>query len=193
LIATATAGVLAFCAAASFDWVWQLGVVPMVALLLASITVLPADRPVRQPAASGPRASWTRGGALGLRAGLAAAAVLAIVLIAIPLGSTVALRSSQAAYRAGNLSRALTDANTATAIEPSAASPYLQRAGLFEATDHIGLASRQIAGAIARAPDNYALWLFASRIATEADHPRQALTDYLRAKALYPTSLEFLG
>jgi tetratricopeptide (TPR) repeat protein len=105
----------------------------------------------------------------------------------------VALRSSQAAYRAGNLSRALTDANTATAIEPSAASPYLQRAAIFEAAKHTGEAFRQITAAIARAPRDYQLWLIASRIATEADHPRDALADYLRAKALYPTSIEFLG
>jgi O-antigen ligase len=193
LIAAATAGVSSFCAAASFDWVWQIGVVPMVALLLASVTLLSADRAAGQPAASGPRASSGRRRALGLRAVLGGACVVALALIAIPLASTVALRSSQAAYRTGRLSQALADANRASAIEPSAASPYLQRALLFEAANQISTASQQIAGAIKRDPHDYGLWLIASRLATEADHPRRALADYRRARALYPTSSEFLG
>jgi O-antigen ligase len=194
LIAAAAAGVLAFCAAASFDWIWQIGVVPMVALLLAGITLLPTPhRTLPKPAGSALRAPWTRRGAVATRALGGLGAVLAMILIAIPLASTVELRASQAAYRAGRLSASLADANTATAIEPGAASPYLQRAEIFEAADHIGQASQQIAAAIARSPHNYELWLIASRFATEADHPRQALADYRRAKALYPTSLEFLG
>lgn len=193
LIATATAGVFAFCAAASFDWTWQIGVVPMVTMLLAAVSV-GADRlPAKQPVASGPRASWARVRTHATRPVLGVAAVIALILIAIPLASTVALRSSQAAYRAGDFTQSLSDANTAAAIEPSAASPYLQRAVIFEAAKHTGEASRQIAAAIARAPRDYQLWMIASRIATEADHPRQALADYLRAKALYPTSTEFLG
>jgi hypothetical protein len=193
LVATATAGVFAFCAAASFDWVWQIGVVPMVMLLLAAVTLVPEDRAVWQPAASGPRASWNRGRGWAARGSLGLAAIVAMILIAVPLASTVALRSSQAAYRANNLSQALSDANTAVAIEPGAASPYLQRAQIFEAANHIGAARQQIAAAIARAPHDYQLWLIASRLATEADHPREAIADYLRAKALYPTSLNFLG
>lgn len=183
LIATATAGVLAFCAAASFDWVWQIGVVPMVALLLAAVTLVPESMTVRQPAASGPPAS-----SMPMRAALSAVAVLALILIAIPLASTVELNVSQAAEHAGHLSQALTDANTAHAIEPGAASPYLQRALLFEQVGEVGAASRQIADAIAREPRNYDLWWIASRIAVEADHPVRALADYNRARALYPTS-----
>ena len=193
LLAAATAGVFAFCAAASFDWIWQIGVVPMVMLLLAAVTLVPEHRTVWQPAASGPRASWNRGRGFAARGLLGLAAIVAMVLIAVPLASTVALRSSQAAYRAKNLSQALSDANTAAAIEPGAASPYLPRAQIFEASNHITEARRQIAAAISRAPGDYALWLIASRLATEADHPREALADYLRAKALYPTSLEFIG
>jgi hypothetical protein len=193
LVATATAGVFAFCAAASFDWVWQIGVVPMVALLLASVTFVSADRPVRQPAASGPRASAKPLRRFGPRAVIALASVLALILITIPLVSTVALRSSQAAVARGDLSQALADANTAHAIEPGAASPYLQRALVYEKANQIGRASGQIAAAITREPDNYEFWLAAARIATEADHPRRALADFRRARALYPTSIWFLG
>ncbi len=130
---------------------------------------------------------------LGLRALLGAASVLALILIAIPLASTIALRSSQAASAKGQLSQALAYANTAQAIEPGAASPYLQRALVFEQANEIGHASKQITVAIAHEPDNYQLWLIALRIATEANHPHQALVDYRHVMALYPTTTVFSG
>ena len=193
LIATATAGVLAFCAAASFDWVWQIGVVPMVALLLAGVALMPEDHQAGKSAASGPPTSVMRSRALGLRVSAVGASVVALGLIAIPLVSTVELRSSQAAFVQGRLSQALADANTAQSIEPSAASAYLQRALLFEQANDIGAASTQITTAIAHEPNNYELWWIASRIETEADHPRRALADYRRARSLYPTSTLFIG
>jgi O-antigen ligase len=194
LIATSTAGVWAFCAATSFDWVWQIGVVPMVALLLAAVS-FGAERSaaLKQPAASGPRASWAAMRALRVRLLLVPAAVLALILIAIPLASTVADRASQAATRQGHLARALTDAKTAEAIEPGAASPYLQEALVFEKADDIAGATRAITLAIAREPRDYRLWVEASRIAAEADRPRRALADWNRARFLYPTSEILIG
>lgn len=199
LIATCTAAVFAFAAAASFDWIWQIGVVPMVMMLLAAAAFAAGRDPLTQPvpAAASPatRASgwWASARALLPRALLGVGAVLAIVLIAIPLASTVWFRASQAAAARGDLRRALADANTAQAIEPGAASPYLQRALVLEQANDIRGAQREISAAIAREPRNYVLWLTAERIATEADHPRVALADYLRARSLYPTSTVFLG
>ncbi len=193
LIATATAGVMAFCAAAAFDWVWQIGVVPMVTMLLASVTVLPETTRAGQPAASGPRASRALPSWIAPRLVLALGSVLALILIAIPLASTVAYRNSQNAAARGQLAVALSDANTARAIEPGAASPYLQRALVLEQQNDISGAATAIAAAIAREPTNYTLWLTAERIATESDRPRQALADYRRAHDLYPTSTVFIG
>lgn len=192
-IATATAGVIAFCAAASFDWIWQIGVVPMVAMLLVAVTVMPESSTVWQPGASGPRASYTAAWRLRPRLALGLGSVLALILIAIPLASTVAVRASQAAAAKGQLAKALADTNTAQAIEPGAASPYLQRALVLEQANDISGASAAIKAAVAREPTDYKLWLTAERIATEADHPRQALADYRRAQALYPTSVVFGG
>jgi len=192
-IATATAGVIAFCAAASFDWIWQIGVVPMVAMLLVAVTVMPESSTVWQHAASGPRAPYTARRRLRPRLALGLGSVLAMILIAIPLASTAAVRASQAAAARGQLVKALADANTAQAIEPGAATPYLQRALVLEKADDIGGASASIGAAIAREPTDYKLWLTAERIATEADRPRQALADYRNAQALYPTSLAFGG
>jgi O-antigen ligase len=193
LIATATAGVLAFCAAAGFDWVWQIGVVPMVTMLLVAVTVLPESERAGQSAASGPRASWALPSWIGRRLALGLGSVLALILIAIPLASTVALRASQSAATHGQLKVASADANTARAIEPGAASPYLQRALLLEQQNDISGAAVAIAAAIAREPTNYTLWLEAERIATESNRPQQALADYRRAQELYPSSTVFIG
>jgi hypothetical protein len=190
VLATTTAGVLAFCAAACFDWIWQIGVVPMVVMLLAAGT-LGATHTPKQPAASGPPASSMPRRLLRPRLLLVPVAVLALILIAIPLASTIADRASQAAYHRGDLAQALTDANTAQAIEPGAASPYAQQALVLEDGDNISGAVTAIKRAIAREPDNYALWLLADRMEVEADHPRQALADYKRAEFLYPTSTVF--
>ncbi len=190
LVAAATAGVCSFCASASFDWVWQIGVVPMVTMLLVAVTLMPTRRETGQPAVSGPRARWKP---VAYRSLPVLGALVAIFLIAVPLASTVALRDSQTAAANGRLTQALHDANTARAVEPGAASPYLQRALILEQGDQIAAAASAIRAAIAREPRNYQLWLIASRIATESNLPRLALADYRRARALYPTSTVFLG
>ena len=189
VIATCTAAVLAFMAAASFDWIWQIGVVPMVMMLLAAGTFTASPEAAVKPAASGPRAWW----AISRRLIFAAGALLAMALIAVPLISTIEVRASQAAARTGRLKRALADANVAASVEPGAASPYLQRALVFEQAGDTNAAAREIMAAIAREPVNYVLWLTAERIQTELDHPRQALADYRRARTLYPTSTVFGG
>lgn len=193
LVATATAGVIAFCAAASFDWVWQIGVVPMVAMLLAAVSLLPDPGDMRPPDAGYRKLQFTPLRRLRSSVAVGLVSALAIILIAVPLASTVALRSSQAAAARGHWTKALADASNAAAIEPGAASPYLQRALILEQANDIAGASDAIKFAIRREPTNYSLWLVASRIATELGHPQAALADYRRAKALYPTSLVFIG
>jgi tetratricopeptide (TPR) repeat protein len=186
LIAATTAGVFAFCGAASFDWVWQIGVVPMVAMLLAAVTLVSMHPPAGQPAASKSRPSSALRRWLHPRRLLAPAAILALIVIAIPLASTIEFRTSQAQVNAGHLHRALSDAKTAQAIEPGAASPYMQEALVLEQANDITGARAAIKQAIAREPSNFQLWLAAERIATEANHPRQALADYWRAFMLFP-------
>jgi O-Antigen ligase len=197
LIATSTAGVWAFCAAASFDWVWQIGVVPMVAMLLAAVSLGAERSPaLKQRVISDPlmpRAPWTAARGRRARLVLVPGAVLALILIAIPLASTAADRASEAAAAQGQLARALTDAKTAQAIEPGAASPYLQQALVFEQANDISNATSAIRAAIAHSPTDYELWVIASRIATEAGHPRRALANWNRARLLYPTSENFGG
>lgn len=189
VIAAATAAVVAFIGAASFDWVWQIGVVPMVTMLLAAAVFGAAQcSAAERPAAR--RQPWRR---VAARAAFAVATVVAMAVIAVPLTSTVEVRASQAAARADKLSVALRDARDAAAVEPAAEAPYLQQAFVYEQADDIPDAAREISAAIKREPDNYTLWLIAERIQTELDHPRRALADYRHAQRLYPTSTVFIG
>ena len=82
LYAAALAGFAAFCITAVFDWMWQIPALPVAALLLGSILVMPA-RP-----GAGRRASAAAGLPTPLRVAAAAVALLAIVAIAIPLATT---------------------------------------------------------------------------------------------------------
>ena len=75
------------------------------------------------------------------------------------------MRASQAAAARGQVAKALADTNTAQAIEPGAASPYLQRALVLEQANDISGASAAIKAAVAREPTDYKLWLTAERIA----------------------------
>jgi tetratricopeptide (TPR) repeat protein len=180
-VATAVSGVAGFCAAAAFDWVWQIGVIPLVAMLLVAVALGPThDRETRS--------SVRPKRLVGTRVALAVAALAALWAIIVPLASTVALRSSQSNARAGRFAAALSDTATAQRIEPGAASPHLQRALILEQLNDISGASAAIAQAQAREPTNWRIWLVASRIATEAGNPRLALTAYRRARSLNPTS-----
>jgi hypothetical protein len=180
-IAAAVSGVAAFCAAAAFDWVWQIGVIPLIALLLVAASVTPEPSHDREPIVARRRRGLTR-------IALAAGAVPALWAIIVPLASTVAVRSSQAAVADGRFHPALSDAATAQRIEPGAASPRLQRALILEKLGDVSGASKAVAQALARQPTDSEIWLVASRIATESDQPDLALADYRRARALDPTS-----
>ncbi len=180
-VATAVAGVAAFCAAAAFDWVWQIGVMPLIAMLLVAVALGPVHHRQRRTEGARRHVPWTR-------IALIVGALPALWAIIVPLSSTVAVRSSQAAVRAGDFRTALSDAATAERIEPDAAAPWLQRALILEQLDDISGASQAIAQARAREPTNWQIWLVSSRIATEAGNPRLALADYDRARTLNPTS-----
>ena len=183
-IATAVAAFAAFAAAASFDWVWQIGVIPVVAMLLAAVAL--AGGHEERSATLLPRSPLRRypGTRLLLAGGFAAA----LVAIAVPLTSTIAVRSSQAAVRSGHYPAALKDALSAQRIEPSAATPRLQRALVLEQMGDLATALRAIDEAAVREPTNWRIWLVASRLAAETGHPQLALAEYRRARSLNPTS-----
>lgn len=180
VLAAATAGLIAFCTAAAFDWVWQLAAIALVALLLGVAILASEPDPVVHPAVRERR--WPT------RIGLAALALLATVAIGIPFGTTAALRSSQGDVSDGNLSAALSAAATAQRLEPYAASPRLQRALILERSGDLRDARAAIAQATARESTDWSIWLVRARIDAESGHEAAAAGDYRRAHELNPLS-----
>jgi hypothetical protein len=181
-LAAATAGCLAFCLTATVDWMWQVPVIPVAVLLLASVLVTryvaPGDAgasPFRPP--------------VRVAAGLAA--LVAIVAIAIPLASTTLVRQSQADAADGDLNSALSAARSAQNVQPDAATPRLQQALVLEAGGELAPAAAAIAAATERESTNWRLWMVRSRIEAERGRARQAVRYYEKARSLNPNSSLF--
>jgi hypothetical protein len=181
-LAAALAGCVAFCVTASFDWMWQLPVLPVALLLLASV-LLTARIDVRKEESSG--------FALPLRIGSVAIAVAAIVAIAIPLSSSSLVRQSQTDARAGDLAAALAAAKSAQNTQPDAASPRIQEALLLETAGDLPAATAAARAATEREETNWRNWLVLSRLEAKQGHAKAAVRAYVEAKSLNPRSLIF--
>lgn len=179
-LAAALAGCAAFCLGAGFDWLWELAVVPVAFLLLASVLV-GAGEPRRRPLPVSARLAGV---------GLALAATVAI---AIPLAAASSLQRSRAEVRAGDLGAALRAAADARRVEPYAAAPRLQEALVLERLGDLAAAEAAARGAVRREPVLWSGWAILSRIQAERGRARASLASYRRAKALNPRSPLFRG
>jgi hypothetical protein len=177
-LAASVAGLAGFAAAAGFDWVWQFAAIPTVGLLLAGASLTGSHPPAGRARPL-------------VRVILAVAAVPALAAIAVPLATTAAVRSSQAAARVGDYGAALGDLVAAERVEPAAASPRLEQALVYEQTGALPAANRAIGQAISRQPTDWRIWLVASRLAAESGRPGLAVSEYRRARSLNPTSVVF--
>jgi len=175
-LAAALAGCTAFCITATFDWMWQLPVLPVALLLLASVLVVGGQRSDSEEKAPPLRPA--------LRIVAALAAIAAIAAIAIPLASTSLVRSSEADARDGNLPAALKAARTAQNVQPSAASPRLQQALVLEAEGEFPAAVEAARAATEREPTNWKTWLVLARIEAENGQAAAAVRDYRESKSL---------
>ncbi len=182
IAAGATAGVAAFAAGASVNWSWELGVLPLLALLLAAVALAAGRR--TGAAAPERRRRWPR-------PAVALLSAVAIVVTVVPLASTSALRNSQADVRAGNLEGALDQADQARRLQPYASTPRLQRALVLERAGALDGAARSTSEAIRRSPDDWRLWLVSSRIEAKRGHATASIAAYRRARALNPRSSLF--
>jgi O-antigen ligase len=178
-LAAALAGVSAFCFGASYDWLWELPVLPIAFLLLASVLVTAGGRDRRQPVRVGGRV-----------AGCIVAAI-AMVAIAIPLSATSSVQQSQAAARSGDLGEALDKAEDAIRVEPFAAPPRLQKALVLEEQGRLGVAETAALGAVHREPQEWRSWVVLSRLQAQQGKATQALVSYRKAKMLNPRSTLF--
>jgi hypothetical protein len=184
-LAAALAGCVAFSATAAVDWMWQIPVLPVSVLLLASV-LLTAGLRRRVRRGSGLRAlppPW--------RMAFAAVSLVAIVAIAIPLASTSLVRTSEADAREGDLTAALESARSAQNAQPGAAAPRLQEALVLEALGDLDEAAVAAREATDREKTNWRNWLTLSRIEAERGRAPEAVRAYERAASLNHHSLLF--
>jgi hypothetical protein len=175
----AAAGVgIAFFAAAAYDWVWQLAGIAVVGvgMLGLALGALPSTR----------AEAWERFGVF--RPLVAILAVAAIIPQFVVLAAGIHLDSSRAAVDAGDGARAKSQALAAKALEPWAASPYVQLAQIEQAEGNLGLARGWLDGALRRSPRDWRLWYIATQIDTQRGRIALAKQDLERARALNPQS-----
>ncbi len=190
-LAAATAGAAVFAFSAAVEWIWLIPVLPATLLMLAAVIFAPSDAAA---GAGEARAGEPGGGGrLRIAAGLGGALVAlgAIVVIALPLSATAAVRSSQASARTGDLASALTSAREAVRLQPYASSPWLQEALVLELGGNLRAARADAQHAVSNDPYSSDTWLVLSRLQARTGNARAALADYLRAKSLNPHSLIF--
>ena len=174
LLALLAAGVFS----ASIDWTWELPavfgpVVVVVALLTGPATLRSSDA-----APSRRSFGW---GVATLLAGWAAVWVAAVLFL-----GQLRIGDSRDAADRGDLDAAAQYARDASTLQPWAAEPYLQFALVQEEAGNFPDARRQIERAIDRAPEDWRLWLVASRIERAAGDFEAGAVSFEEARSLNP-------
>ena len=166
---------------------WELTVVTVIAVFALGL-LAGSLAPARSVAGSGLHLS-----SAARRVALILSGVAVIAAQAIPLLAQVQIGNSQAAVARGDLQAATSDALRARAIQPWAASPYLQLALTAELDDHLRDARGWIQSALSRDEDDWRLWIVAARIETKLAMPKSARASLRRAESLNPRSPLFVG
>ncbi|MGN6372919.1 MAG: O-antigen ligase family protein [Solirubrobacteraceae bacterium] len=182
--AAIAASLVAFVVAGGIDWVWQIPAVPVAALLLAAAGM--ARGPAGRHLAIDDTILTEQAPTPGVRAKLAwvALAALGAAAIAVPMGSAVSLRTSQAQAGAGRLGAALDSARSAHGWEPYAAEPALQQALVLEQAHRLDAAATQATRATSAARTDWRAWLVRSRIEAERGNLHAALSAWKHARSL---------
>lgn len=182
-IAALLGALVAFMVGAGIDWMWELTIVSVVGITCLALLVGPASASRRD--ATPQRVPRLR---LAPRAIVVAVCAVAVCLEGILLFSHLRLDQSQTAAVRGDAQDAVSAALDARALEPWAASPYLQLALLQEQSGDLTGARTRIAEALDRDGSDWRLWLVSARLETEAGNIAKARSDLRRAKSLNPRS-----
>jgi O-antigen ligase len=169
LIAAMAAVVAAFCVAAGIDWMWELTIVGLVAIVALAVLVGRATAPGEgggSRLADGGSRDRLRGRVL--RTAAVAVTFGAILCVAVPMLAQSRLEESQAAAGRGDTAAAIEAADEARAIQPWAATPHLQLALLTEQEGDLAEANRHIDEALERDDSDWSIWLVAARLQTKA-------------------------
>jgi lysylphosphatidylglycerol synthetase-like protein (DUF2156 family) len=192
-LAALTATVAGFALSAAIDWMWELTVVAVIALICLGLltgpaTAAPRREPLERAGRPAPAEARRRHRATAARAAIVSLAVLAICVEGVLLLAQSRLDDSRAAAQRGDQPAALSAALDARSIQPWAASPYLQLALLQEQSGNLRAADRRIREAIERDASDWRLRLVAARIAVKRGFIGNAKRDLDRARALNPRS-----
>ena len=179
-LVAAMAGVLAaFVVAAGIDWMWELSIVGLVAIVALGILVGRATEGSPRTAAVGSPL-----GRRVLRTAGVGVALAAILFVAVPMLAQDRLDESQAAAARGDASAAIEAADDARAVQPWASTPYLQLALLEEQQGNLGAANRHIDDALERDRSDWSIWLVAARVQTKAGFIRRGRRSLRQAERL---------
>ena len=184
LIAAAGAGMAAFAVGAGIDWAWELTVLPAMFFILAA-GVLGADAESDEAEAGTPARTGPPGWAA--RIPVAIGAVVMIVLIAIPLAATMDYRSSQESVRAGDLEKALDQANDAADLQPYSASAKVQAAQVLQLLGRDEEAAKAAREATDEEPGNWRNWFVLAQVLSETSKKRSDEA-FEKARELNPES-----
>jgi O-antigen ligase/polysaccharide polymerase Wzy-like membrane protein len=182
-VAAVIAAASAYLVAAAVDWMWQLTAVSVVGVaclgLLVASGAPPAKRRVRGA------------GRVLVRGLLVFTALLAIACEGLPLLTDAQVRASQAAVVSGDSEAAAAHARKAVALQPWAASPYVQLALVDEQNQDLRAAAAAMRAALRRDPSDWRSWLIDARIETKRGEIGVATRSLKRAAMLNPRSPVF--
>jgi cytochrome c-type biogenesis protein CcmH/NrfG len=174
-VGAAISACLAFTFSAALDWVWQLAVIGGMFFLLAAAVLATAPGRERK------RTKFA----------VLPAAVASVLVLVISLAGATAIRSSQAAAQAGRLQAALSDAATATQVQPYAAGAQLQLALIYEQAGDVTRAVQHARVAATATPRDWRIWFTLARLQAKDGDAKSAVVSYRRARDLNPTSPVF--
>jgi O-Antigen ligase len=160
-------------AAAALEWTWEIPAAFAPAVVAAAVLAGPALGP--GPIRGRIRYLW--GGALVV------AACAAVFAGGVALVGDSNLRASRTAAREGDYQTAAEEARHAQAVQPWAAEPRLQLA-LVEELRGSRAALRAVDEAIERAPEDWRVWIVATRLRTKAGDIPGAILALRRVNAL---------
>jgi O-antigen ligase len=175
IVGAAASACVAFTVSAAIDWVWQLAVLGAMFFLLAAAFLATREGRERR------RAAFV----------VLPAAVASVLALVISLTGAAGVRSSQAAAQAGQIANALSDATTASRVQPYAAAPQLQLALLYETAGDLRAAVTHARAAATATPSDWRIWFTLARLQAEKGDAKAAVTSYRHARQLNPTSPVF--
>jgi hypothetical protein len=175
-VAAAAACAIAFFVAAAYDWVWELAGITVLGMGMVGLALGAAPSARLIP--------WRRENLV--RPAVALAAVGAVIAQFIVLSANLHLNDSYTASNNEAARSATAQALAAKALEPWAASPYLQLGELAQAEGRYAVARGWLAQAIDHSPLDSSLWAVAARLDLLRGRIVIADTEYRRARMLWP-------